>query len=123
MSGAMTSTEARVVEVELRHLRDDVNRLADAVSAIGQSMQVLARVEMTNSSILDKLSQGDKTMVDHEKRLQEIERTMPGLKELRRWVIAGVLAGVGMLGTAVVKMALIDPARYVQAAQTISATK
>lgn len=44
---------------------------------------------------------------DHERRLQAIEVALPQLKEIRAWVVRGILAGLGMIGLGVAKLVLI----------------
>jgi hypothetical protein len=48
-------------------------------------------------------------MGDLQSRLDDIEVEMPGLKELRKWVIAGIIGALGMLGAALIT--LVVPAR------------
>lgn len=107
----MTSAEARIIEASLEHLRGDIQRLNDTMQAIATETRQLAEIRTMQSHIQTRLADGTVTIGKHEERLQSIERDLPGLKELRRWVITGVLAGVGMMGTALVKLVIIDVPR------------
>jgi len=104
----MNSTEARVIDAKLEHMSKDLARMSGAVDGVNAGMQTLGRVEQAQQHMLDMLKDGATRMGDHEARIQTIEREMPGLRELRRYVIAGVLAGVGMIGVALVKLVIVD---------------
>lgn len=107
----MTSAEARIIEASLEHLRGDIQRLNDTMQAIATETRQLAEIRTMQSHIQTQLADGSVALGKHEERLQSIERDLPGLKELRRWVITGVLAGVGMMGTALMKLVIIDVPR------------
>lgn len=107
----LTSAEARIISTQLGHLVNETKRNADAVAAIGESLHVLTRLEESQGNVVEKLKEGSMRMSDHERRLQIVEQELPGLRELRKWVIAGVLAGVGMVGAALFKLVLVDVPR------------
>ena len=104
----LTSAEAQIIGASISHLAAETKRNADAVVAINESLHVLTRLETAQTNVLDRLKEGSIRMTDHEKRIQTIEQRMPGLNELRSWVIGGVLAGVGMMGAALLKLVIID---------------
>jgi len=116
----MTSAEARILDLGLEHLRQDVGRLATTMQDVSTSLKALPSIQLGQQQIQTEMLRGHGIMQDHEMRIQVVERDMPGLKELRRWVVAGVLAGVGMMGAALIKLVVIDPTRYV-VAQSITA--
>ena len=107
MGDTMTSIEARLIESSLSQMRAELTRQGDTLVGINESLRTLTRVEEAQVHIKDRLSEGSKKLTDHEQRLVAIEQQMPGLKEMRRWVIGGILAGVGMIGTALVKLVLL----------------
>lgn len=122
-SSYLTSAEARIISTQLGHLVSETKRNADAVAAIGESLHVLTRLEESQGNVVEKLKEGSIRMSDHERRLQIVEQELPGLRELRKWVIAGVLAGVAMVGTALVKLVIVDVPRIPQyAAPTATPT-
>ena len=104
----LTSAEAQIIGASISHLASETKRNADAVVAINESLHVLTRPETAQTNVLDRLKEGSVRMTDHERRIQLIEQCMPGLNELRSWVIGGVLAGVGMMGAALVKLVIVD---------------
>jgi chromosome segregation ATPase len=61
----------------------------------------------TVSRIFAELAEANGRINAHDERMREIETNMPGLKEVRRWVIAGVLAVV-MAAASVVWSSAVD---------------
>ncbi len=104
----LSSHEARILGLTLSHIAQETKRNADAVVAINETLHILTRLEQAQGHVLDKLKEGSMRMTDHEKRLKDIESNMPGLLETRKWVIMGVLAGLGMMGMALVKLVILD---------------
>lgn len=107
----MTSAEARVIGVTLDHIQTDLARLGTTLQDITSSLKQIPEIHQAQQYIRMELASGAKVTQDHETRIQVIERDLPGLRELRKWVIAGVMAGVGMLGAALVKLVVMDVPR------------
>lgn len=107
----LTSAEARIIGATLAHLASETKRNADAVVSINENLHVLTRLEQAQGHILDRLRDGATQMNDHERRLRELEQPMPGLLELRRWVVGGVIASVSMMGLALAKLVIVDVPR------------
>lgn len=111
---ALSSLEARVIGASLAHLTSEQKRTTDAVVAINESLHALTRLEVTQADIAERLKEGSMRMTDHEKRLQAVEQEMPGLREMRKWAISAMIAGLGMVGVALVKLVIIDVPRIPQ---------
>lgn len=99
----------------VQRLEEGVDRLTETVGlqgqrfdnkldSIGQSISLLVRIDERQVAISERLQMGAATTQKHEERIANIEAVMPGLKETRGWVIAGILAGVSMIGIAVLKL-------------------
>lgn len=110
----LTSAEARIIATSLAHIAQETKRNADAVAAIGESLHILTRLEASQANVVDKLREGSIRMTNHEDRLSLVERELPGLRETRKWVVAGVLAGISMMGGALVKLVIVDVPRMQQ---------
>ena len=97
-------------------LEQTVVRMDNKLDGIAETLQSLARIEERQGATNDRLRQGTEIMQDHEKRIRslevqvptdltkriaEIEVHMPGLIEVRGWVVLGILAGLMMIATAV----------------------
>jgi hypothetical protein len=107
----MNSTEARILELSLDHIRSDLARLQEGVAAVAASLQVLPAIQQAQITTQAEMRRGAQVMERHEERLQSIERDLPGLRELRKWVITGVLGGIGMMGLALGKLVIVDVPR------------
>lgn len=99
----------------VQRLEEGVDRLTETVGmqgqrfdtkldSIGQSISLLVRIDERQVAISERLQMGAATMQKHEERIATIEAAMPGLKETRGWVVLGILAGVGMIGAALLKL-------------------
>lgn len=118
----MDSGEARVIHTRLDSLVENVTRLANALEAMQAQLHVLTAMKVQQDHMAQQMTAGAATMTKHEERISQIEKDMPGLKELRRWVVGGVLAGLGMMGTALGKLVIYDmpraPGGVIQSGQT-----
>lgn len=93
-------------EQRINILEQTVVRIDGKLDGIAETLQSLARIEERQMSTTERLRNGAETMQDHEERLRAIEVRMPGLVESRKWVVMGVLSGVGMIGAALLHMVL-----------------
>lgn len=104
------------------------SRMEAKIDGIGESLRILAKLEERHEAVNARLTEGAKTMGDLRQdvsavvarvqtlelkvpenlgtRLHNVEIAMPGLKEVRGWVITGVLAGIGMMGVAMVSLVM-----------------
>ena len=81
----------------LRELTTAVSRLAvveerqaNATAALERAFAAVQRVETEHKQL--------------DQRVQAVEIVMPQLKEMRAWVISGLLAGIGMIGLGMFKL-------------------
>jgi dihydrodipicolinate reductase len=103
-------TLARLDE-RMDHLQAAQKQQADAMIVFTQSLRTLSVIEYQQTQILQALSASAGRMDDIDKRVRTIEEKLPGLVEVRRWVIAGMLAAVGMMGMALMQLAVWGPAQ------------
>ena len=114
------SDEKRLELLE-QQLQETRREMGGKLDNIGNALQGLVRIEERQVNTNSQLSELSSDMRDQENRLRKIEYaipenlsrrlasievTLPGLKELRRWVITGVLAGLGMIGGAALHLVL-----------------
>lgn len=109
----MNSAEALVLDERTRHMQNDVQAIAGAVQDVNRKLEVLPVMAATVEHLRTDLT---KTTRDHEERIQRIEQQLPGLAELRKWVVGGIIAALGMMGAAIVKLVIVDPVRQTAAA-------
>jgi len=112
-----TDERLRRVEQEQGEMREVIFSLKESQQAISNSLERLVRLEEqhveTREAITRAFGAIEKISVSvHELRMQvpmsldprlrEIEANMPGLVEMRRWVTAGVVSVVGLIGAAII---------------------
>lgn len=86
------SSDTAVLRAELKGVREDVAEVKAGMQDISRAILTLALVEQRQSTHQERLDGLDRDVREHADRIAEVERDMPGLKDLRRWVIAGVAA-------------------------------
>jgi response regulator RpfG family c-di-GMP phosphodiesterase len=106
-------------EQRLNLLEQTVVRMDTKLDGIAETLQSLARIEERQMATNERLRQGDQTMSDFAERLRAIELAMPekanerltaievqmpGLIESRKWVVMGILSGIGMIGAGVLSL-------------------
>lgn len=108
MSIEVVSTRVDALTKDLSRVEGTVVGIDKKLDDLGQSMLLLARLEERHQSVTAQLLTGAQSMAAFETRLASVETKMPGLNEMRAWVIGGVLAGIGMIGTAVIKLVMFQ---------------
>jgi hypothetical protein len=98
------STE--VLNAYIASLKEDFVGMREQLASIVESLQVLARVEQRQLTMIAELSKKDDNDRDIERRISVIEQVMPGLKELRAWVVGGMVTGVTMMLISVASLVL-----------------
>ncbi len=113
---AMTSTEARLLAGTLSELKSDMGEMRASLSGMQRAMEALVRIDEQQITIrgaigraFDEIKEERNKRDGLDARVQKLEVDAPSYKELRRWVIGGVLAGMGMLAAALLKIIVIDP--------------
>lgn len=109
------------LEREVQGARAANERVEKKIDSIADALRILVRIEErqvaanTRLAALEdgqqetqqRLRQLEVAMPENiDKRLVSIETKLPGLVEARRWVVMGVLSGIGMIGLAVVHLVL-----------------
>ena len=107
----MTTAEVDVLAHRVTTVEAAVNEIKDAVATIASAVQAIAALEAHHSETRNGLERAfnaianvEKEVKEFDKRLRDIEVAMPGLKEVRTWVICGVLATVAIVGGAMAAM-------------------
>lgn len=109
------------LEREVQGTRAANDRMEQKIDSIAETLRSLVRIEerqlATNTRVValeysqqdtqQRLRDLEVAMPENlDKRVVSIETKLPGLLEARRWVVTGVLAGIGMIGVAVVHLVL-----------------
>ena len=89
---------------DLSRVEKTVDGMDAKIDGLGLSLLLLARLEERQQGISAALAINAATMITTDRRIALIENKLPGLVEMRTWVISGLLAGVGMIALALVKL-------------------
>ena len=118
----MTENRIGALENRMDNLGETVNRVDSKLDGIAATLSSLARIEERQMNTNEKIAVAANQSADHESRIRrleesmpkdaddrliDIEKVMPGLIESRKWVVLGILTGLGMMGAALVKLVLI----------------
>ena len=94
------------VENRVAVLEKSCDDMKEAIMDIRDSLQVLVRLEERHAETREALSRAFGDIEKVENRLKNIELHMPGLVEMRGWVIMGMLGIAGLVGVALVGMVI-----------------
>lgn len=104
-----------------------VIRMEGAITSIAEALKVLSRIDVQQQTTAEAVGRSfaetdslvrkmDEHVKDNElkfskidDRLASVDVEMPGLKEMRRWAVTGIVAVLGMLGTSLVLLVLKVP--------------
>lgn len=118
----MTENRIGVLEQRMDNLGETVNRVDSKLDGIANTLSSLARIEERQMNTNEKIALAANQNADHELRIRKLEElmpnnadtriatielAMPGLIESRKWVIMGILAGLGMMGAGILKLVVI----------------
>jgi hypothetical protein len=119
MSGEQFFQEDRLrrVEQEQADMREVLGALKESQQSISNSLERLVRLEERHVETREALARAFDTIDRHtedlhsirlalpvnlEPRLRVMESAMPGLLEMRRWLVVGVMSVVGLIGCGVI---------------------
>jgi len=95
-----------VLAEALAGLKEDVNDIKGTMKLMTDAVSKLTAVEQRQSDQSERIGDAYKALAVMGDRVGVIEIAMPGLKELRRWVVAGMVAGVSMMFVSVISLVL-----------------
>lgn len=103
-----------VLEHRVSVVEGAVDRIADAVQEIAKSTSMIAALEARHAETRDGLERAFTEIAKLEsadekkgERITAIEIDMPGLREMRKYIVSGVIGIVGIVGTAIVGLVLL----------------
>lgn len=112
----ITSIEGTVLALKLDHLKEQMGAVVGLVGKMQETLQSLLNVEEQQRDFraaLDrafgelKIERDARTILAS--KVQTIGEEVIRLAALRRWVVGGVVAGVGMMGVALFQLLILGP--------------
>lgn len=104
-----TTTHFRLsaVEKQLESQTEALNKIGEAINRFSlleeRHLETRGAIERAFNSI----SKTDHAIEQLAARVAAIELHMPQLRETRNWVVTGVLAGIAMIGAAILKVIFV----------------
>lgn len=102
----MTTPSIEVFAAKLDSVQSDVSTIKARLDTVSEA---LTRLEERHDQTTQAIQTLTRAVADQDRRLGSLERDQPGLLEVRRWIISGVVAGVAMIGLALAKLVILDP--------------
>jgi hypothetical protein len=117
---AITTIEARLLAASMGALQSDVAEMRASMKSMERAMESLVRIDEQQSNqraaigrAFDEIKDERKARETMAERVHLLEVDAPSYKELRRWVVGGVLTGImallAALFTIVFKVIISDP--------------
>jgi len=99
------------VGARLEAIQDSIGEIKDRLDSVGAALLNLTKLETMHTQHAEALGRAFGEIKLLQERVEITEREMPGLIEMRKWVVTGIVAGIGMVMAALFKLAIIDPAK------------
>lgn len=99
------------VGARLEAIQDSIGEIKDRLDSVGAALLNLTKLETMHTQHSEALGRAFGEIKLLQERVSNAEREMPGLIEMRKWVVTGIVAGIGMVMAALFKLAIIDPAK------------
>lgn len=111
--------EEQVISAFMSDVRDDIKAMRVDIDSMNRLLIELGKLEVEHRATRESLGRAfqavDKMQDRHElldKRVQEIEKALPGLKETRVWIIGAVVGCVALVLIALSTL-VIRPTQYI----------
>jgi hypothetical protein len=91
-------------EVRLRVVERDSSDIKSSFRRIEEYLQTLTRIEEKQVGFGESVARSFKEIEKLERRLISVEIEIPALKEVRGWIITGVLGVMGLVGIALLAL-------------------
>lgn len=103
------ATALAEVRTEMRALRETQGEIRLDVRDIADAVKSLAVVEEKQAATSTAVERAFKLYEGHEQRIRALEVAMPGVIELRKWLVKGMLGILAAVGVAVLALIGLRP--------------
>ncbi len=90
------SVTNEVLAIKLDAQNSDIVEIKGTLKSVATTLAAVGRIEDRQITLMDKMSDADKRHEKMDERLTVVERDMPGLRELRKWVVVGLVGSIGI---------------------------
>lgn len=93
----------------LEAIQGSIGEIKERLDTMGAALVNLTRLETLHTQHSEALGRAFTEIRLVQERSERMEREMPGLIEMRKWIVTGVVAGLAMILGALFKLAIVDP--------------
>jgi hypothetical protein len=97
MPAEISSHEGKLLASILEGQGRQLARIDDTLTQVSKILENLGRLEERQAETTRAIERAFEAIADKDTRLKVVEIEVPSLKEVRRWVITGVLSTIGIL--------------------------
>jgi hypothetical protein len=102
-----TSFRLSAVERQLENQTEALNKIGEAINRFSLLEERHLETRGALERAFHALEKADHALEQVDKRVSSIELAMPQLQETRKWVILGILGGLGLMGAALLKLVFV----------------
>lgn len=106
VSAAEDTGGHRLLAYRVEQLENAVSDIRDSVKSIDQTLKLLVVIEQQQEALRKCMESQGMTIAETQRRLADVELELPTLRLVRNWVITGMLAVNGIVGSAAVALLL-----------------
>jgi len=109
-----------VLDARAQDTHTRLNSVDGTIKYLAESVSNIVRLDERLTQLTKRFDEGHENDQGRDDRLRTIEAALPGLKEMRRWIIVGVMGVLSLVG-ATVWNTIVSNIRYGNASIAISA--
>ena len=105
----ITSIEGTVLAVKLDHMKEQMAGILAVMEKMQSTLSLLATIEQQQRDFRGALDRAFAEIKIEREKVAAMMLEMPQYRSLRRWAIGGAIACMGMLGTTMFTLLVIQP--------------
>ena len=102
-----TTFRLSAVERQLENQTEALNKIGEAINRFSLLEERHLETRGALERAFTAIAKTDHAVDQMDLRVNAIELSMPQLKETRKWVVTGILAGIAMMGAALLKLVFV----------------
>lgn len=105
----MSEPSIELLAERIEQVRTDIRSLARSLNEVSVALKAVPLMQRDVQAMQERQDDLEKQLAKLESSVNSILLELPGLKEVRRWVVVGVIAVLSVVGGAVLKTVILDP--------------
>lgn len=116
-------TVGQVLTAKINSVEGRLGSIESYMKSVADSLVTLVRLEERHEATAKEVARHADQIIDYSKRLEGVEREIPPLKEVRKWVVMVLLGIAALVGVGVFNAAMNYMATSELQKHTVQATK